>query len=308
MEPKDTDSGDVVQSPDVPQAAEPGENLTPAAPSAPVPPAPADVPPAPVADEQEIAAESATESAAEPAPDTVRRRPRGRTSLIVLAAAVLGVAIGGAVGYGVQADRDPTPLGPLAHARLAYPTKPGKVADPLPVAQDRQVKTDGDLTKLLLPAPKGAEVDEDFGRGFLTLSDYASEYESPDYMFDDLLGSGIRRIAEASWSEGENRETKVDLVQYRSDDSLGAADHFASQMNYLPYEDGADNDGDPVKGSLDGRYFIYPVHREAGYLPMYEARAIAVRGDIVMDISVFDSEPISKKTIRSLAERQLERL
>ncbi|WP_328720850.1 hypothetical protein OHT52_16170 [Streptomyces sp. NBC_00247] len=268
------------------------------APAGAVPPAPfVPVPPA-----------AAQDPAAEPAPDAVRRRPRGRTSLIVLAAAVLGVAIGGAVGFGVQADRDPTPLGTLAHARLAYPAKPGKASDPLPVAQDRQVKTDGDLTELLLSAPKNADVGEGYGTGWMTLSDYASNYERPDYMFDDLLGSGVRRLAEASWAEGEHRETKINLVQYRSGDSLGAADHFAAQMNYLPYEEGADSEGDPIKGSLDGRYFIYPVQREAGYLPMYQARAIAVRGDIVMDIFVFDSEPIGKKTIRSLAERQLERL
>ncbi|MER6602915.1 hypothetical protein ABT305_31475 [Streptomyces parvus] len=53
-----------------------------------------------------------------------RPRPRGRTTLIIAAAALLGIA----VGYGVQAEREPTP----------------------PAAQDRRVKTDGDLRKLLV--------------------------------------------------------------------------------------------------------------------------------------------------------------
>ncbi|MGW2281483.1 hypothetical protein [Streptomyces sp. NPDC001770] len=249
------------------------------------------------------AAESA--ETPEPAPDAVRRRPRGRTSLIVLAAAVLGVAIGGAVGYGVQADRDPTPLGVLAQEHLAYPAKPaGKAPDPLPASEDHQVKTDGDLTKLLLDRPKGAKADPYAGSGWIGLSEYAAEYDSPDYMFGELAGSDIRRIARQSWLASGDRETKIDLLQYRPGSSVGARDHFDGQMSYLL----DDSEGDPVKGSLDGRAFILPVRREAGYEPMYEARAIAVRGDIVMDIYMFSPEPISKKTIRSLAERQLERL
>ncbi|MGW0857465.1 hypothetical protein [Streptomyces sp. NPDC002690] len=283
--------------------------------SAPVPAAAAPDSPAAPAPDTESAPDTGT---AAPAPDTAetvpsvaRRRPRGRTSLIVLAAAVLGVVVGGAVGYGVQADREPTPLAALAQEELAYPAKPlaaDKIPDPLPVSEDRQVKTDGDLTKLLVSVPKGAKKDDYFGSGWTSLSDWSAWYESPEWMFSDLAGGDVRRIARQSWLQGD-RETKIDLVQYRSDSFLAARDHFDGQMNYLPYEeDGAGNEGDPIKGSLDGRYFIYPVEREAGYMPQYQARAIAVRGDIVMDIVIFDTEPIGKKTIRTLAERQLERL
>ncbi|MFD6531231.1 hypothetical protein [Streptomyces sp. NPDC060184] len=315
MEPKDTSSGDAVESPDVPRAADTGEHLTPADAPAPVAPAApeAAVPDATAVPAPEAVTEHAPDApdvAEEAAPDAVRRRPRGRTSLIVLAAAVLGVVIGGAVGYGVQADRDPTPLGTLAQAHLAYPAKPlaaDEVPDPLPASEDRRVKTDGDLTKMLVSPPEGAEKDDYFGSGWIGVSTFSTWYESPDYMFSELAGAGVRRIARQSWLEGD-RETKIDLVQYRSDSFLGAEDHFDGQMEYLPEEDGAGNEGDPIKGSLEGRYFLYPVDREEGYEPMYQARAIAVRGDIVMDVVVFDTEPISKKTIRTLAERQLERL
>ncbi|MGW1468303.1 hypothetical protein ACWCPT_28605 [Streptomyces sp. NPDC002308] len=310
MEPKDTTSGDAVESPDAPPAADAGETLTPAA--AAEPGAGAAAPDA-VAEAGGAAPDDTAETAeaAEAAPDAVRRRPRGRTSLIVLAAAVLGVVIGGAVGYGVQADRDPTPLGTLVQAHLSYPAKPlaaGKVPDPLPASEDRQVKTDGDLTKMVVSPPKGAKKDAYFGSGWIDLADFAAWYENPDYMFGEVAGGSVRRIARQSWLEGD-RETKIDLVQYRSVSFLGAKDHFDGQMEYLPdEEDGAGNEGDPIKGSLEGRYFIYPADREAGYLPNYQARAIAVRGDIVMDVVIFDTKPISKTTIRTLAERQLERL
>ncbi|CAM5228219.1 hypothetical protein SMICM304S_11183 [Streptomyces microflavus] len=42
-------------------------------------------------------------------------------------------------------------------------------------------------------------------------------------------------------------------------------------------------------------------------LPALPRRALAA-GDIMIDINITDSKPISKKDIRVLAERQLERL
>lgn len=311
LEPKDTDFGDAVEPADAPPTPAAGENPPPPAlPTAAVPDAVAPEAVASDAVAPEVhAPEVVTPDAA--APEVVRRRPRGRTSLIVLTAALLGVTIGAAVGFGVQADRDPTPLAALAQEDLAYPAKPlaaDKVPDPLPAAEDRQVKTDGDLTKMLVSRPKGAKADDYFGSGWISLSDFASWYDSPDWMFESLADADVRRIARESWLEGD-RETKIDLVQYRSGNFLRAKDHFDGQMDYLPYEDdGAGNEGDPIKGSLEGRYFLYPVERKAGYLPLYEARAIAVRGDIVMDVVIFDVKPISKKTIGTLAERQLERL
>ncbi|WP_324614657.1 hypothetical protein [Streptomyces sp. NRRL WC-3618] len=49
----------------------------------------------------------------------VRRRPRWRTVLLVVGAAVLGLVAGTCVGYLVQADREPTPLPSLSQATVA---------------------------------------------------------------------------------------------------------------------------------------------------------------------------------------------
>lgn len=238
-------------------------------------------------------------------------RRRGRTALLIAAAAVLGVVAGTATGYAVQADRPPTPLPMLAQPGLAYPAKPlppGKEPEPLSAEEDSRVKTDGDLRKLLLSRPAGARENPApwADDGWLSLDEYARDFESPDYMFEDLVGKGFRRAACSSWEQGEYRVTNIYLVQFRADWSLDATDHTEGRQAYMPREAG--NPGDPLKGSSNGRYYLYKVKQEAGYLPQYRARAIAQRGDVMLDINMFDTEPISKKDIRTLAERQLERL
>lgn len=244
----------------------------------------------------------------------MKPRPRGRTTLLIAAAAVLGIAGGTAVGYGVQADRAPTPLPALSQPNLAYPARAlpaDKVPDPLPVSQDRQLKTDGDLRELLVSKPSGMR-NARFPlptKGWMSLDAYAREFKSEDYMFESLAEADIRRIAAANWSQGQYRDVGIRLVQFRSGAELGASDHANDQLSYMPYaKDGAGNEGDPIKGSGNGRYFLYKVVNKPGYLPVYQARAIAQRGDVMFDINIFDTTPISKKDIRTLAERQLERL
>ncbi|MFF0049999.1 hypothetical protein [Streptomyces sp. NPDC005498] len=241
-------------------------------------------------------------------------RPRGRTALLIAAAAVLGIAGGTAVGYGVQADRAPTPLPALSQPNLAYPAKAlpaDKVPDPLPVSQDRQRKTEGDLRELLVSKPSGAR-NAKFPfqtKGWMSLDAYALEFESEDYMFETLAEADVRRIAAANWSQGQHRDVGIRLVQFRSGAELGASDHANDQLDYMPYaKDGAGNEGDPIKGSGNGRYFLYKAVNKPGYLPVHQARAIGQRGDVMFDINIFDTVPISKKDIRTLAERQLERL
>jgi hypothetical protein len=294
LEPKDT-------IPDGP--AEPPVQVEVAVQAVEPPAAPPAVVPAPVA-------------GPEPGPvsASVKPRPRGRTTLLIAAAAVLGIAGGTAVGYGVQADRAPTPLPALSQPNLAYPAKAlpaDKVPDPLPVSQDRQRKTEGDLRELLVSKPSGAR-NARFPfptKGWMSLDAYAREFESEDYMFERLAEADVRRIAAANWSQGQYRDVGIRLVQFRSGAELGASHHTNGQLGYMPYaKDGAGNEGDPIKGSGNGRYFLYKAVNKPGYLPVYHARAIAQRGDVMFDISIFDTAPISKKDIRTLAERQLERL
>lgn len=57
---------------------------------------------------------------APPLPSYKPRR-RGRTTLLIASAAVLGVLAGGGLGYRVQQNREPTPLPPLIGPMLAQP-------------------------------------------------------------------------------------------------------------------------------------------------------------------------------------------
>ncbi|MFI6948884.1 hypothetical protein [Streptomyces sp. NPDC050422] len=259
--------------------------------------------------------EASAEEPHQPQAVPVKRRPRGRTTLIIAAAAVLGIAAGTAVGYGVQAGRAPTPLTALSQSDLAYPAKAlpaDQVPDPLPASQDRQVRTDGDLRKLIIPRPAGWSDNRDMGvlpDGWMGVDDYALDFKSEDYMYGKLLAADIRRVAAASWKKGTYRTANIWLVQFRAGVDTAAADHAESQRAYMPVADrGAGNEGSALKGSGRGRYYLYKAERKAGYMPVYRARAVFHRGDVMVDINMFDTAPISKKDIRTLAERQLERL
>ncbi|MFE7778904.1 hypothetical protein ACFU5O_34515 [Streptomyces sp. NPDC057445] len=252
------------------------------------------------------------QSAPAPAPVDPPARRRGRTALIVAAAAVVGIVGGTAVGYGVQADREPTPLPALSRPELAYPAKPlpgGARPVPLSAAEDHQVRTDGDLRKLVLAKPSGARRVDGMGPdGWMDLAFYSLEFESEDHMFEMFLESDLRRVAGAAWEQGEHKRTAIRLVQFRTGQEAGEL--ASDQRSYMPYDDehGAGNHGDPLKGSKEGRYYLYKVSEKAGYLPAYKARAVFHRGDIMVDISIYDTKRITKNDIRSLAERQLERL
>ncbi|MGW7198431.1 hypothetical protein [Streptomyces chryseus] len=241
-------------------------------------------------------------------------RSRARTPLIIAAAAAMGIVGGLAAGYTVQADRPPTPLPALAQENLAYPAKPlpeGKEPEPLSAKDDHRVRTDGDLRKLVLSRPAGARASDPewLKDGWADLASYALDFESEGHMFEQLAAQDFRRLAGAAWEQDANRLVTVRLAQFGAGPVAGAAEHAEGQHSYMPEdEDGAGNNGDALKGSGNGRYYVYKARREAGYLPSYRARALVQRGDIVADISIFDTRPISKKDIRVLAERQLERL
>ncbi|MFB7397443.1 hypothetical protein [Streptomyces sp. NPDC056191] len=241
----------------------------------------------------------------------VRPRRRGlRTVGLIAVAAVIGLVGGTAVGYGIQADREPTALPPLNQPGLAYPAKALPVGQrvKLPASEDLRAKAEGDLRKLLLPKPAGAKKSEFADAdGWLRVSTFASQFNRPGNALDDLLETDIRRIAVTSWATGEYKETEIRLVQYRAGDVLGAQ-FVEEQQAYMPEEDFAESEGTELDGSANGRFYVFPVRKKAGYLDLYEARAYFYRGDIAVEIFVIDTKKISAKEIRSLAERQLGRL
>ncbi|MER7623431.1 hypothetical protein [Streptomyces sp. NPDC126503] len=236
------------------------------------------------------------------------RRAVRRGAGLIAVAAVLGLVGGTAVGYGVQVRREPAPLPPLNQLDLAHPAPlpKGQEPEPLTAAEDRMLRTQGDLRKLLLPRPAGAQAwGED---GWVPLAEYLSSYQSPARMMALQLEMGIRRVASRSWRSGGHRSVTVNLVQYRPGSANSAAEHVENQQAFTVGATPAASPGEGVKGSGNGRAYLLPLQREAGYQDWYEARAYVQRGDIAIEILISDTQKIAGSDIRSLAERQLERL
>ncbi|WP_406837847.1 hypothetical protein ACICHK_18935 [Streptomyces sp. AHU1] len=235
------------------------------------------------------------------APSGPRPRRRGRTTLIVATAAVLGLVAGTCAGFLVQAHRAPTRLPSLSQPVVNQAKGPGP--EPLSAAQDRGARTNGDLRKLLIDRPKGTKVPDWAPErdGWLTLAAYADSLRNADQEFGDLIEAEFRRAVGVSWTEGSARSVQIRLVQYRQEEYLSAAGRADGW-------DVSDTRSWPVPGASDGMVYLSGPERKAGYLPMYKAQAAASRGDIAMEIWIYDTKPIPKSKIMDLAERQLERL
>ncbi|MCH5674771.1 hypothetical protein [Streptomyces gilvus] len=226
-------------------------------------------------------------------------RPRGRTTLLIAAAAVLGVVAGTCTGYLVQAHRAPTALPSLSQPTLPRSTGAGPA--PLSAAQDRRVKTDGDLRKLLLRRPDGARnaLLPRSADGWLDLAGYSRMFTKPDVAFSYFIGEEFRRAAITQWREGD-REVDILLVQYRQESDRGASDVVETADSYAEKDPGTDSWA--VPGTGNGTAYV---HASAG---SYSAEAHAWRGDIALEVWVYDTKPVPKKKIMDLAERQMERL
>ncbi|MEV5933971.1 hypothetical protein AB0L56_14830 [Streptomyces sp. NPDC052079] len=233
-------------------------------------------------------------------------RRRGRTAALIGAALVLGLVAGTCTGYLVQADREPTPLPPLSQPVLTQAK--GKAPEPLSTAQDRRLKTDGDLRKLLIKRPRSARpadwlLGED---GWMDLAEYAGYYEDSGEIFGQLAMDEFRRVAVTGWF-GNDYDVEIRLVQFRQEETLAAAESVASGQYWA--DEVEDTDSWRVPGTEGGRAYVHdrPTN-EPGYEPMYSAEAHAWRGDVAMEIWVNSSKPVSKKMIMDLAERQMEQL
>jgi hypothetical protein len=267
-----------------------------------VPEEAANAPVAPVAPAGPVAPVAAPWEPAAPRP-----RRRGRTALLIAGAVVLGVVAGTCVGYLVQAEREPTKLASLSQPALRQAG--GEGPEPLSAAQDRRVRTDGDLRKLLVKKPSGAKDAEwlDDSDGWMDLAEYADNFEKPKESFGTLIGEEFRRAVVTGWEAGGTSTVEVRLVQFRQEEALAAADSAESGHYWADAEDSTDSW--PVPGTGDGMAYVHKEpETEPGYLPLYSAEAHGWRGDIAMEIWVYDTKPISKKTILDLATRQMEQL
>ncbi|MER6158301.1 hypothetical protein ABT147_22535 [Streptomyces sp. NPDC001868] len=232
---------------------------------------------------------------------------RGRGTLFFAAAAVLGVIAGTCAGYLIQADREPTELPPLSQPVLDQAE--GEGPEPLSAARDRKVRTDGDLRRLLLKKPAGAEKAEwlEGADGWLGIDTYADSYTDPNDKFGSLVNDEFRRAAVVGWKVGSSYSVEIRLVQFRQHNSMAAVDTSNNHQSWAEEKPGTDSWGIP--GTGEGRAYVHTrPDTEPGYQPLYGAEAHAWRGDVAMEIWVYGDRPIPKKTIMDLAERQMERL
>ena len=221
-------------------------------------------------------------------------------------AVVLGVLGGGAAGYAAQSASTPTPLPPLTAPQPHYPSL--HVAVPaLPPADDDMVRTDGDLTKLLLPAPHGAAVPP--GQSaidtWMNIAQYAEDFDDPATEFAWLSDHGFRRAAEAGWNQGDLFDN-VQLVQFSHADESNALQAIQDQAGYAQSWTGTS--GASMPGSDDAMIFAGAKKHSSGGNSFYEGRGYGVHGDIAVMVFVQADSPVSVRTVQTVLQDQLERL
>jgi hypothetical protein len=252
-----------------------------------------------------LTTESADPAAEQPPQPKPRRR--GRTALLMAAAVVLGVLGGGAVGYAAQSARKPTPLPPLAVPQPRYPAV--RVAAPaLPPSQDDMVRTDGDLTKLLLPTPGGASLPQGVSAfdSWLNIAQFSENYENPASEFAWLSDHAFRRAALSTWNKGSTYVV-VQLVQFTHAYDYNALAMIQNESGYAKTWTGSSSV--PLTGSSDGIVFPGVDQHGSGDATFYEGRAYGVHGDIAVELYLQDtSGKVSEQALRTILQEQLERL
>ncbi|MEU9036301.1 hypothetical protein AB0D45_15545 [Streptomyces sp. NPDC048352] len=246
-------------------------------------------------------------SAAPAIPDAAppARGPRraGRTTLLIAAALALGALAGTVTGYAVQYHREPTALPPLAQQKPVTPKAlaPDDATTAKSVNANRWHKTDGDLVELLLPAPDGAKAE---GAGYESLDVFAADYfRGPGEALADLAESQIRRVASTAWTDGRVR-VEIRLLQFR--ERAGADDYQKAQSAYMPEVNFAGNRGVDLPGVARDLGHVWVGVKADG---VHGARAIARRGDIVMDLLYYEDQGrIAESDVIDVAKKQLERL
>ncbi|MEY9843158.1 hypothetical protein [Streptacidiphilus sp. MAP5-3] len=246
-------------------------------------------------------------AAAEP-PKQRRRWSRGQLVALVAGALVLGIAGGGGIGYAIQAGRPPTPLPPLVGAQPRYPAARG-AAPALTASEDDAVRTDGDLTALLVPAPSGSKPWDvpDTPDGWLSLSSYANGYTNPGSEFRYLLTNGFRRAAEVQWVQNGDQSVSVRLVQFQKSDESQLRTAMEGQLSFSATDTGVS----PaiVPGTSDsGVYAGTKSHGDGNGGSYYQGVGYARHGDIMVEIFADSPNSVPQSVVMSIMQSQLERL
>ncbi|WP_051813822.1 hypothetical protein [Kitasatospora sp. MBT63] len=293
----------------------------PEAPAAPPgPPAPADAQPAPagatitVTDVVEAGTEPGTQAGTEAeaeadadagtGAETGSAAPARRisTARLMVAALLIGPLLGAVGGYAIQAGRAPTPLPPL---QVGAPHYPATTLDEqaAAAARPKPLVVDGDLRKLLISKPDGAEQWDDFGygddSGWMSIGEKALSYGGADRRFRSMLQAGFRRDAFLAWRKGETKYL-VELIQYDDDSSQSAV----ADINEAA--DGQPLDGGTINGyySASDKQLTYAESTEK----YYYGEAVARRGTVAMVITVYSPTQVNGDELKALAKLQWERL
>jgi hypothetical protein len=233
-----------------------------------------------------------------------------RTTKLVAAALALGVLGGAGTGYAVQAARKPAPLPPLAVPQPQYP-KVHRVSAPLTAAEDDMVKTDGDLTKLLLPVPAGSSAWENPSgpRGWYSKAAYSQEFLNPAEAAQAMTDDHFRRAAVTTWQQGTHRY-KLVLMQFQDDFDWASEEWISGASGYAMADAGGSQYFTRIPDSqmLDGVYAGPNILHSSWGSAYHRGWGLAVHGDIA--VIIFDASPdrIDGGALMNLLQSQLERL
>ncbi|WP_052682092.1 hypothetical protein [Saccharothrix sp. ST-888] len=241
-------------------------------------------------------------SSDEPGPvaeSKARRSPR--TVTLLVGALLLGPLLGAGIGYTVQADRPATPLPSLHVAAPSYPTI-ALDAEAAAEAAPKPLAIDGDLRKLLISKPDGADDWDNYGHGdgsgWLTVGAKAGSYGGADKEFTQLVRDGFRRDAVVAWTKGGNNY-RVELIQFDADHAYSAIDWTERSAAVLKLD-----------GTVHGTYLVRTEknHFADSTNTYYFGSATARRGNVVMVVGIYSQSQVSADELKGIAAQQWERL
>lgn len=226
--------------------------------------------PVPTQGSDVVQTEAVTEAVAlaEPVPQKPKRRLS--SGKLFAGALALGVLGGVGTGYAIQASRPATPLPPLAGTQPKYAPSgvyQGIAPAALPASQDDATRTDGDLTKLLLPKPSGAsDTDSTWTDQMIDVAQDAflcDNDQSQCYVTD--YDDGVEAVADTEWTTSDGFFVEIRMFRFRPGESTSAhnweQDGSGSGSTSIPTPTGIEASGDEYRDSYgDNADHIYAEH------------------------------------------------
>jgi hypothetical protein len=229
-------------------------------------------------------------------PAKPKRRIRGST--LFTAAVVLGVLGGVGTGYAIQYTRPATPLPPLAGSQPAYApvgVYQGIAPAMLPSSRDDATVTDGDLTKLLLPVPAGANTDDaSWLDQIISAEEDADTCTDPVSCFTKYASDGIIAIADTGWTQN-GFDIEIRMFRMAPGDSTTARNWAG---------DSGSTNTIPIPAGIDGTGYEYLDTNNDN-----DDTAYAAHGDLAVEFFVTSPSTVpSPSIIDALMTQQMGRL